>query len=285
MITKTPIFGTGVPRCGSSWVGDVLSTTRRLRLNYEPFNPTRHPYLTRQHVYLAAGDDDPYIRRAADAAFAGKVRFHQFLRGLKWGYGWRTIRPVDRVLVKDPTAMFLAEWVAKNFKADVLVIVRHPCGFASSIHKLGWPADVAEFMTQPRLMEDWLGPYESLLRECQGDFWRRVAAFWGSAYTVLSGQLRRHREWKCVLYEDLCLDPRGQFDRLFEAFGLEPTAATRRILSRSTTTEDNRTKSTRRQSTMMADAWKKRLTKGQINTVMSVVREFDLPYYRDLERV
>ncbi len=280
MITKTPIFGTGVPRCGSSWVGDVLSTAKRVRYNQEPFNPTRHPYLTRHHVYLSSNDDDPDLRRAAEAAFAGKIRLHQFLRSVKWGYAWRTIRPADRVLVKDPTGMFMGEWVAANFHADVLAIVRHPCGFASSIHKLNWPADIGDFLNQPRLMEDWLEPYRELLRRCQSDFWHRVAAFWGSAYTVLHGQLRRHPQWRCVFYEDLCVRPQEEFTQLFQALGLEPTRATWRILRRSTTSADDRAKSTRRQSGRMPQVWKERMTRNQIDTVMGVVREFDLPYYR-----
>ena len=279
--TRRPVFVTGVPRCGSSWVGEVLSTARRVRYNYEPFNPFGHPYLTREYVYLTAADDDPAMGRAAENAFAGRVRLHQFLRGVKWGYAWRTVRPVDRVIVKDPTAFFMAEWVAKRFDAQVLVILRHPCAFASSLHRLGWSADVSGFLDQPRLVEDWLGPYVDLLRECQPSFWRRVGAFWGAAHAVLCGQLKRNPSWRFVQYEDLCRDPRAGFERLFDQFELEETRATRRMLVRSTTSHSNHPKSTRRDSRSMVEIWRDRLTDEQIETVMSVVRRFDLPYYQD----
>ncbi len=68
MMTLPAVFVTGVPRCGSSWIGDVQSTARRVRYNYEPFNPSRHPYLVKHHVYLGAGDHDPLFARAADSA-------------------------------------------------------------------------------------------------------------------------------------------------------------------------------------------------------------------------
>lgn len=274
------VFVTGVPRCGSSWVGEVLSTARRVRYNYEPFNPTRHPYLTKHHAYLAAGDDDPLLRRAANAAAAGRLRFHQVLRGCRWGYGWRTIRPADQVLIKDPTAMFLAEWIEANYQARVLVILRHPCAFASSIHRLGWPANVSGFLDQPRLMSDWLAPYESLLRESQPDFWRRVAAFWGAAYTVLHGQALRHPQWRVVQYEDLCVHPENRFGELFHSLDLVATRATHRTIEKSTTKKHPHAKSTQRDSRGMVNVWRDRLTAGQIRTVLEVVEAFDLPYYR-----
>lgn len=276
-----PIFVTGVPRCGSSWVGDVLSTAARVRYNYEAFNPTRHPYLTRHHVYLAAQDDDPFLRRAADAAFAGRVRFHQFLRGVRWGYGWRTIRPFDRVLVKDPTALFMAEWVAANYGAAVVVIMRHPCAFASSIHRLGWPADPVDFLEQPRLMEDWLGPHESLIRECRRDFWTRVAAFWAAAHVVLLGQLARHPEWRLRRYEELCVRPREEFGALCDWLGLRQTPAMQRILEHSTTTADTHAKSTRRRSTEMVDVWRRRLTPAQIDAVLGTLHRFGISDYSE----
>jgi hypothetical protein len=277
---KRPIYLTGVPRCGSSWVGEVLSTTRRVRYIYEPFNPTRHPFLTRHHVYLAADDDDAQIRRAADAAFRGRIRLHNFLRGVKRGYAWQTVRPADRVLVKDPTGMFLADWIASRYQAHVLIIVRHPCAFASSIHRLGWPAKVQEFLDQPRLMADWLAPYEKLLRDSLDDFWCRVAAFWGAAYTVLHGQLKDHPDWRLLQYEDLCSDPECEYARLFADLGLEVTSKTRRFLTSSSTTADSDPKSTRRDSRSMRDVWRKRLTEEQVKTVTRIVRQFDLPYYR-----
>lgn len=276
---ERPIYVTGVPRCGSSWVGDTLSTARGVRYVYEPFNPTRHPFLTRHHVYLGVNDDDAPIRRAGDAAFRGEIRFHQFLRGVRWGYAWRTIRPADRVLVKDPTGMFLTDWIASRYNADVLVLVRHPCAFASSIHRLGWPADVGEFLEQPRLMAEWLAPHERLLRECLDDFWRRVAAFWGAAYTVLHGQLKDHPDWRLVKYEDLCSDPECEYARLFAELRLETTRQTRRFLEKSTTTQHKHPRSTLRDSRSMLDVWRKRLSKEQIGTVMQVVRQFELPYY------
>lgn len=275
-----PIFVTGVPRCGSSWVGDVLSTAAGVRYNYEAFNPTRHPYLRRHHVYLSATDDDPLTRRAADAAFAGRVRFHQFLRGVRWGYWWRTIRPFDRVLVKDPTAMFLAEWVAAKYAAQVLIIMRHPCAFASSIQRLGWPADPADFLNQPRLMQDWLAPHQALIEECRADALTRSAAFWSAAHVVMLGQASRHAEWKVCKYEDICLSPHERFAELCQWLGLAQTAHTRRILDRSTTTADTHAKSTRRRSAEMVDIWRKRLSAEQISRIMDTVRRFGIDAYQ-----
>src|SRR4051812_43582942 len=126
-MTQQPIFVTGVPRSGTSWIGDILSTARGVRLNHEGLNPTSNRLVERHHLYRAADDADERLATAADGIFRGRIRFDQFLRGVRWGYWWRTIRPADRVLLKDPTATLLAEWIDRRYEPKVLVIIRHPC--------------------------------------------------------------------------------------------------------------------------------------------------------------
>ncbi len=60
-------------------------------------------------------------------------------------------------LVKDPIALFSAEWLAATFDMRVLVMIRHPAAFAASIRRRGWRHRFADFLEQPLLMRDLLG--------------------------------------------------------------------------------------------------------------------------------
>src|SRR5205085_10560791 len=41
-------------------------------------------------------------------------------------------------LLKDPIALFSAEWLASRFDMNVIVMIRHPAAFASSLRRLNW---------------------------------------------------------------------------------------------------------------------------------------------------
>src|SRR6185369_8506201 len=70
-----------------------------------------------------------YNHRAAlrDARSLAEVR-----RVLAEGRTWsRQRRRGDRAVIKDPIAVFSAEWLADRFDAHVITVIRHPAAFVS----------------------------------------------------------------------------------------------------------------------------------------------------------
>lgn len=65
-----------------------------------------------------------------------------------------------RPLLKDPIAVFSAEWLQSRFNMDVVVLIRHPAAFAGSIKVKNWTYPFAHFLEQPLLMKDYLHPFE-----------------------------------------------------------------------------------------------------------------------------
>ncbi len=64
-----------------------------------------------------------------------------------------------RAIIKDPFALLMAEWIDARTAADVIVCVRHPAAFASSIKRLGWRLDERWLLSQDGLMADELAPH------------------------------------------------------------------------------------------------------------------------------
>ena len=57
---------------------------------------------------------------------------------------WRFLRHKarkDTPIIKDPIALFSAPWLAKTFDMNVLVMIRHPAAFCSSLKLKDWKFD------------------------------------------------------------------------------------------------------------------------------------------------
>ena len=81
-----------------------------------------------------------------------------------WSRFARSRRRRATPLMKDPIALFSAEWLADTFDMRVLVMIRHPASFATSIRRRGWRHRFADFLEQPLLMRDLLAPYADEIR-------------------------------------------------------------------------------------------------------------------------
>jgi len=278
-----PVFITGAPRCGSSWVGEVLGNCPATRYVYEPFNfhwmPALRGRLRHFRYYSDQSGVPSLLQNVANGAFHGKQSWKQIARAAYRGYLGAANRAATRVLIKDPTASLLTGWIAEQFDAQVLIVMRHPCGFASSLESLGWPSNVNSLLIQKELMRDHLEPFRDTMQCARNDKWLTRGALWGAIHTVFARQLKSHADWSLVRYEDLCGDPLSEFEALAQGFGLELNHRTRQKITALCTTDRSDPGSTRRNSRLMADTWPGKMSPGEIDAVMGAVDEFGLGYY------
>jgi hypothetical protein len=141
-----------------------------------------------------------------------------------WGYfSYHRLRH-SRPLMKDPIAFFSAEWLAERFGMSVVVIVRHPAAFVSSLSRVGWWYDVRQFLEQPLLMRDVLGPFEEEIRAHAGheqeDMVAHASLLWKVIYATALRYRDRHPDWLFVRHEDLSRRPTTSFRDLYERLGL-----------------------------------------------------------------
>jgi hypothetical protein len=151
-LTNRPILVTGAPRSGTTWVGRMLASHARVAYVAEPFNPDQLAGVPADHFFHHVTDRDagrfvaylerllrfravplPHRRRGLwHRATRAAVRALRLLR-----YRLGAYRP----LMKDPIAFFSAEWLARTFGMDVVVLVRHPAALAGSLKRLDWHVD------------------------------------------------------------------------------------------------------------------------------------------------
>jgi len=240
--------------------------------------------LNRIHHFRYFSDQSevpPLLQNTADGAFRGRQSWKQISRAIYRDYLGVACRASTRVVIKDPTASLMTDWVAKRFHAQILIVMRHPCGFASSLEALGWNLGVNSLLRQETLMQDHLEDFRGVLNRARNDKWLTRGAIWGAIHSVFARQLASNPDWRLLRYEDLCADPTGQFETLAEEFGLDLNLGTRQKIKALSATDSPDSGSTRRNSRLMPDVWRQRMSPGKIDAVMGIVGEFGLGYYTE----
>lgn len=276
------IFLTGTPRSGTSWISKIISLSDDILYWREPYNPANVSLMKQQFYYLKNDMEDISYKKFTDLLFKG------MFTGFSFDYTdkkqMKKLNRRHRHLIKDPTAPFILDWITSKYDLDVVIVVRHPAGFVSSIIKLGWNVDFNIFLRQERLLADLIGPYKQLLVKYN---YRKMdvakgAVFWCIINFVLWEYIKKY-QYVWIRYEDICNDPIKEFKRLFNKINLTWNEQVEKTLqssiSSNITFSDNITHKLERNTKKMANIWIERLTSEKLQIIQDIVSIFDLPFY------
>jgi hypothetical protein len=299
-----PILVTGSHRSGTTWAGRVLAfSPTPLGYIWEPFNPRHRPgtfpiRFPRYFEYLCAENGAAYAAPLADT-LAFRYRPAAELRSLRsprdaarmardWSQFARNRRRGATPLMKDPIAVFSSEWLADTFDMRVVVMIRHPASFATSIRRRGWRHRFADFLDQPLLMRDHLGSFEDAIRaasEREPDLLDEAILLWNVLYGSIAGMQEPRPDWLYVRQEDLAREPVARFGDLYSQLGLEWShGVEQRVLATSAASnpaDSQRVDSIRRNSAAHVNAWKAHLTAAEIERVRRGTEPLASRWYGD----
>ncbi|MHC4505780.1 MAG: sulfotransferase, partial [Planctomycetota bacterium] len=253
MATGRPILVTGAHRSGTTWVGSILAASREVCYIQEPFHPGRRSgacraRFARWFTYVCGENESRFLEPLRDTLclrydLLGAARAVRSAADVP-RFLLRSAREYARLLayralgapplVKDPIALFSAEWLASRFGMDVVIVIRHPAGFASSLKRLGWTFPFPDLLDQPLLMRDLLRPFEAELArraERPGDILDQAALLWRMMHHVIADYRTRHPGWTFVRHEDLSREPVREFEGLFGKLGLGFTKRARDLIA------------------------------------------------------
>ncbi len=190
-----------------------------------------------------------------------------------------------RPLVKDPIAVFSAEWLAEEFGLDVIVLIRHPAAFAGSIKKAHWPHPFGHFLNQPLLIEHHLSEFQPQIEEftrTEQDIVDQAILMWNMFHYMILKYREQHPEWCFIKHETISEDPIGEFRKLYERLGLPYTEKVQmKIRKFSSVKDDRRESKIKRDSKSTIASWKKRLTEDEIERVRERTRDIASEFYGD----
>jgi Sulfotransferase domain len=294
-----------MPRSGTTWVGRILTASREVGYINEPFNLESSPGSLRLPVehwytYVAPENEQRFLPPLLDLVNFRYPLAHELRRCRTRTDVHHTIKMWvtfvrnrhRRPLVKEPHAVFSAEWFLERLGADVVVTVRHPAAVVSSWKRLEWSFDFANLLQQPTLMRDWLEPMRAEMEAAllpQNDLVDRVALLWRLIYSIVRDYGGRSPCVHVVRQEDLSRDPLQEYAKLYGALGLSFTADAAEAV-RASSSRDNPKESsvespheTRIDSRANLENWKHRLTEDELSRIRRLTEETAGLYYSSLE--
>ena len=280
----------------------MLCASRAAGYVHEPFNPARSPGwfpepLPYWFMYLTKENAAPY-----ESAVADLLSFRYPFRALARARSARTVaRQVPeiarslryragrrRTLVKDPMALFSAEWLARRFGMEVVVMIRHPAAFVGSIKKLNWGFDYERnWLAQDLLMRDLLPGWEETFEGYVGevDLVGEGIVMWNAMYAVVRGYKERHPDWHFVRYDDLADDPLEGFRDLHGRLDLPWDERARAAVEDATSSSNVkevpawRRRAIKRDSKAAKRTWEQRLTPEEVARVRREVAGVAASFY------
>jgi hypothetical protein len=305
-----PILVSGAPRSGTTWVGRMLALSPALHYVHEPFNPDVRrtaKFICKAHfrlrnIYITEENERRYYRPVKDM-LAGKCSFlhgvgqARSYRELRHFIGlWQECRQHRRQgslpLIKDPTALMSAGWLARRFDINVIVMIRHPAAFVNSMKNRNWPFYPSRWaLPQALLMRDYLHPFEKQMIELeqeQHDIIDQTALLWKVLHHVILEYQMKNNDWMFLRHEDIAMNPIGSFHSLYDRLGLLFSDDIRQAIydssEESNPAEDiDHKNSVRRNSLATVSNWKRTLTSSEISRIRMQVEEVSSHFYRDSE--
>lgn len=297
-----PILVTGSHRSGSTFVGRMIAAHPRVVYVSEPFNPGTyrdktplkfwfqqvvpsdepavrawlHEPVTFHHSWWSDFCDHPSPRRLLGATRRKLLSWYRQISGC-------------RPLLKDPIALMSAPWLARTYDADVLVLIRHPAAFISSLVRLNWHVRFADFLAQPALM-DRLSPFADEIRDYVAHprpVLDQGILVWRIFHHVIRQYQEEYPEWLFVRHEDVSLRPTEVFEQVFDHFGLAMTDTVRQTIQSHTSASNpaeaprNVVHQLQRNSEGNVWNWKNRLSPADAARIRKRTQDVAVHFYSD----
>lgn len=299
-----PVLITGSHRSGTTWVSKILNSAPNTNLLREPFNPHHRPGVFGADIdtwYLYLNDElgaryEQPFRSMLDFQYNASAELrslHSFRDAGRMVRDmtemWRAARnPGCRPLIKDPLALLSTEWIIDNFSAKVVILMRHPAAFVSSLKRVGWKISFNHLLNQPALMDRL--PFDirdqvSAAASNPPDLIERGAVLWNVLYSFVRDYLEGRDSIIVIRHEDLALSTEKQFKFLFQWLELEFTERVRRTILRFSGSHNpkeargNRVFAIKRNSAGSVYTWKQRLTDDETCTVHRITEMLSDRYY------
>lgn len=289
---KRPLLVTGAHRSGSTWVGSVLEKSAEIYSIFEPFNKDFGPGACRSiFKYWYPYIDDTNCAEAQTVIQSLlDYKFQFFKEILSAHTRWQLRQCLEqcvmfrlarwrkkRTLFKDPIALFSAPWLAGAFHFQVIVLVRHPAAFISSLKQLGWSFPFRDLLAQPLLMDGPLAEFrpsvEKFAAEPQ-DIIGQGILLWNIFYSRVREYQEKYPDWQILRHEDISMEPVEAFRRIFAALDLEFAPAVEAYILESSDSSNpgdsphGKATMLKRDSRKNIYNWKKRLTSNEIDRIL-----------------
>jgi len=278
----------------------MLAKDDSLAYVHEPFNINRNNLLGLENwfTYISHKNEKKHISKMENIlnlkyplvrAIKESKSFRDFGRALRDYFIITKSRLNNcRPLIKDPIAVFSAEWLARKFDCSVIITVRHPAAFAGSLKAKNWTFPFSHLINQPLLIDGPLSEFRNEIEpfsDEERDIVDQAILLWKIFHTVIANYRDKYDDWIFVRHEDIARSPVESFSALYSALGLEFTDKIERIIRRYSKGPEGSNMSNPngicRDSASVIYNWKERLTIDEIERVRKRTAPIANEFYSD----
>jgi len=303
---KNWILVSGAIRSGTTFTGRVLSLPLEVDYIHEPYNQT--------HLYPQEKVSHPYVRPTIDTQ--RMQEYHEFTKrlfhyditlpnyvpqndplfkkvfksvlGSRGPFYLRLAKSNlfhQAAVIKDPVALFLAEYLHTHFQVKPVILVKHPVSFIASLKRKNWWDNIPKFANQDSLVEDFFADEPDYLEQKWSNPIEITAAYWRAVHKVFFTQSKNYPDWHIVKHEDLSQDPVAVFNDLYQKLNLPWSDSIERQIIEMTGAKGSnkvtsgKVHSLRRNSSEIFQASIESLSIEERQAIFDIVQDVALPIY------
>lgn len=305
MKSTKPILVTGSHCSGTTWVGRMIAVSPDVTYIHEPFNINHdrgicNAQFEHWFTFVCEQNEAKYYKKFEDT-----MALRYDLRGLAHVTGLKHISRAarnytqfmkgrlrnNRPLLKDPIAIFSADWLTTAFDMDTVVMVRHPAAFAGSVKVKNRSHPFSHFLQQPLLMNEHLEPFRdeiTYFTKEERPLIDQSALLWKLIHFMILKYQKTRPDWIYLRHEDLSMEPIEGFSTLYGQICLDYSAEVSEVIetyssgqASKKSSSEYRYKKINRESGSNVKKWKERLTDEEIRKLKSQVQEISKEFYSE----
>lgn len=289
-ISNKPIVIAGAHRSGTTWLANMLHFSGETTIVNEPFNIEKWSYQLNglaNYWYTYAPGLDQTLAIDAYSKIVNMEDRRLFPKSSKerWSSVFRTGRPV----IKDPLSSMSLRWIKENFDVQIVVLIRHPGAFISSLKRKQWYFAFDNFLNQKKLMDDHLGIYEDEMRSINNkNIVENGALCWKCVNHVLKKTYGYDNSIIVVKHETLASNPVKSFQKLYKKLNLKWDTKVEIGIKKFTKSENpvnapsDKTHYLKRDSISLIHKWKNTMSKNEI-IIFEKITDNYLNIYSNIE--
>ncbi|OMP31794.1 sulfotransferase [Mangrovimonas sp. DI 80] len=299
---KPPIFITGMPRSGTTWLGKIFLSSGEFNEKSEPFNP-----VVKNWHYKVTGWYDYIENRSASLERALGLRTdlkwfwteinYNSANGLRYALGnVKLMLFSKRILLKDPIGFFNADFFYRNYEMLPVIIIKHPASIVCSAQRVGWKFRMSHLVENKKLMQGLeslgldLDRWKTNYQKYDSDV-EEICEIWNFFIHIIEMWAEVYKNWGFIKLEDLIMDPINMTENLFLKTGLEFTDRTLAYLNETMNNNvvisenDRRAHIRNRNSKFDINSWKNRLSSSEIDAIRKTTFDFGKNLYPEFYQV
>jgi len=234
------ILVTGVPRSGTTAIGQMLSLAPGAGALHEPFN--FHSGLKSVGCYFEIPGSQAFPVKQLDQTVEqiknlnlvfkpglfpldkGLRRAVKYIVGARPLNSYRRLRlhgDLRTIIWKDPLACFAAERVTQHHQVEVLVTLRNPYAVAGSFKRMEWAFDLPDLVARLKQIDfDFTDELAWLEKSLHASV-TNGTVLWSVVYSILARWAQSNPRIRLVNLDDVVGDPVATYARLYKLLALD----------------------------------------------------------------